>query len=362
MSRSLPALIAALSIACGGGATVTSDLRARLASPEGRTAHERAPDLVAQVEEALDDAEGASSPEAAADHATRARLLLDAAVTEAARIEDEEARQVIEARVGEVLARARRDEDARAAIGNELARTASIRAAREEAERALTQAATDETRRGRRGRVSLEEARDLRRAAETFRARARLTAAAATALGAPAEALAAASEALTASDRARDPLEALASAERANREALRALGAARSQREGPGPDGASALAEAARAEGFEPIAVPTGLAIETEGLFSGSGIARAARPKIERLAALITAHPHGPVQVQAQAPPSGRTGERLAVQRAEALRRALIAAGADEARLNAEGIPPSLAAQTPVDRARLLFVAYPATP
>src|SRR5690606_8459335 len=117
--------------ACGGGATMTSELRTRLGSAESRAARDHAPDLVAQVEAALEDAEEAernNDREGAADHLTRARLLLDAAVTEAARIGDERERRQIEERVATVLAQARRDEEAREAIAAELARLASIRA------------------------------------------------------------------------------------------------------------------------------------------------------------------------------------------------------------------------------------------
>lgn len=362
MSRALVALAVLLS-ACGGGAAVTTDLRDRLGSPESQAARERAPDLIAQVEQALeeaDEAQRANDPAAAADHVTRARLLLDAAVTESARIADEEERRRIEARVATVLGRARRDEEARAEIGRELNRLASIRTAREETLRALERAVPDERRR--RVRVSLDQAADLRRAAAALRARARLTMAAAQALGAPEDALGPTHAALSASEEARDPMDALEAADRASHEALRALGAVRRRLDAPGPDGASALAEAARAEGFEPIAVPEGLAVEVEGLFSGNGLARDARSKVERLAALIAAHPHGPVQVQAQGPAAGRRGEQAAERRAEALRRALVSAGADASRLSAQGIPPSLAAATPVERARLLFVAYAPTP
>lgn len=364
MSR-LVAALALLSLgACGGRSAMSAELRDRLGSAESRAARDHAPDLIAQVEAALDDAEDAerqNDRDGAADHLTRARLLLDAAVTEAARIGDERERREIEERVASVLARARRDEEAREAIGVELARLASIRAAREETQRALAQAAADEARPGRRTRVSLDEAQDLRRAAAALRARARLIAGAAQALGAPANALLATNAALTASDDARDPAIALDAADRASHEALRALGAARRQLEAPGPDGASALAEAARAEGFEVIALPEGIAVEVEGLFSGSGLARGASAQVARLASLIAAHPHGPVQVQAQGPASGRQGERQAQQHAEALRRALVAAGADAERLRAEGIPPALAAEGPEHRARLLFVAYSAS-
>lgn len=363
MKRAFAALgLLALS-ACGGGPTATAELRDRLASPDSHAARERAPDLVAQVEQALADADlaqQASDAAAAADHVTRARLLLDAAMTEAARITDEEERSRIEARVAEILEQARRDEAARETISRELSRLAAIRTAREETELALERAVPDERRR--RVRVSLDQAADLRRAAAAWRSRARLTLAAARALGATEEALAPAQAALTASEQARDPMDALEAADRASYEASRALGAARRELSGPSSDEVNALAEAARSAGFEPLALPEGLAVEVEGLFAGNGLARDARPRVARLVSLIAAHPHGPVQVQAQGPAAGQSGERMAERRAEALRRALVAAGADASRLSAQGIPPSLAAETPIERARLVFVAYSPMP
>jgi hypothetical protein len=359
VKRGLALLLIVLS-GCGAGAPRRSaEVRARLGSPEGSVARERAPDLIAEVEAALRDAdaaERAGDSDAAADHVTRARLMLDAAQAEAARIADEQERRRVEAQVAEVVARARRDEEAREVLSAELTRNAALRAAREEAERALAQAAQDEARPGRRVRVSLEEAQDLRRAAAALRARARLTAAAAEALGAPAEALRAVTEAVEASEGERtDPRGALASADRAYREALRALGAARRGAEAPTPDARSALAEAARLAGLEVVSLPDGLAVEAEGVFAGT------RPRpahVERLAALVAAHPHGPVQIQAQASTGGRRGEQLAAQRAEALRRALVEAGADADRLRTGALPAALAGDGPVDRVRVVFVAY----
>lgn len=353
--------MAALLAGCGGTAGLTADLRARVSAPEGTALRERAPDLVASVEEALAEAESAEragQPDAAADHVTQARLLLDAAQAESVRIADEDERRRVEERVAEALERARRDELAREAIGAELARLASVEAAREEAERALAQAAEDEARPGRRARVALEDAADLRRAAAALRARARMTAAAAASLGAGAEALGPVTDALAASEQARaDPLAALDAADRAHSEAQRALGAAR-RAAGSSPDSAAALAEAARAAGFEVVTLPEGLAVEADGLFAARGLSRGAAGRVERLAGLIAAHPHGPVMVQAQAG-AGRGAEQLAAQRAEALQRALVAAGAEASRLSASAIPSALAAEH-ADRARLLFVGYAA--
>lgn len=345
--------------ACGGGRLGPSeDLRARLASAEGRVTRERAPDVVAEVESALSDAEAAERAgevEVAADHLTRARLLLDAAEAEAARIADEQERQRLEARLAEVTAQARRDEAARERIAAELARLAAARAAREEAQQALALAERDEARPSRRARVSLDDAQDVRRAAQALRARARLAEAAARALGASAEVLAPIEEALSASERARnDPLVALAAADRAHAASLRALGGARRAAPSPGPDAPRALAEAAQAAGLEVVSLPEGLAVEAEGLFAG---ATPRGPRVERLAALLAAHPHGPVQVQVQASASAR-GSSLAAQRAEALRRALVAAGADATRLQVSALPVELAADATTDRARLVFRAY----
>ncbi len=361
------AVVFALAIsACGSRPGVTDELRARLDSAETEAARERAPDLVGDVESALDAAEDAElrgDYDAAADYATRARLLLDAAEAEAARVTDEDARRELEVRIANVLQQARRDEQARQTIGRELARAASVRAAREEEARALTQAEEDESRGARRGRVSMDQAQDLRRAAAALRARAELTMAAARALGASEEALGPATEALASSERARtDPLAALAAADRAHHEALTALGAVRRELSGPGPDAARELAEAAVADGFSAEALSEGTAVEAEGLFSGNGLARHAEARVLRLVSLIAAHPFGPVQVQAQVPSRGRGGDRMAQRRSEALRRALVAAGADESRLSASAIPSALAPDAPVDRARLVFPGYASAP
>ncbi len=354
-----------VSTACGPGAPrASAPLRAQLASAEAAAARERAPDLVARVEAALDDAdaaERAGDALAAADHATRARLFLEAALAEATRLEDEGERSNLEAQIATLLARAHRDEDAREAMGREQAREAAASAAREEALAALALAESDEARPLRRERLSLEQAADVRRAAAALRARARLAMAAARALGADDASMAATDAAITESEGATgDPLAALSHAERAHRESLRALGARRAAAEGPGPDGPAVLAEAARAEGFEVVSLPEGLAVEVEGLFTGSSPApaRNAASRLARLAALVAAHPHGPVQVQAQVAQEGRAADARAERRAEAVRRALVEGGIDEARLTAQPIPTALRGDEPVARVRLLFVAY----
>jgi len=349
---------------CGPGTPrASATLRTRLASSEATPARDRAPDLIARVEHALDDAdraERAGDDLAAADHATAGRLLLEAALAEAARVEDETERTHIEQEIATVLARARRDEQAREGISQVLSRGAAIAAARAEAQRALTQAEEDEARPRRRTRVSLAEAADLRRAAAALRARARLSMAAARALGAETEALAAAATALSESEASHDPRASLRAADTAHHESMRALGQIRASADGPGPDASAELAEAARGEGFEVLALAEGTAVEADGVFNGasSSVARSAGHRIERLASLIAAHPHGPVQVQAQVAQQGRAGDQIAQRRAQALQRALVAAGASDERLSAQPLPVALRGDTPLARVRLVFVAY----
>ena len=353
--------------ACGSGAPrASATLRARLVDPETEPARARAPELIARVETALqeaDEAERAGDQAAAADHATRARLFLEAAVAEAARITDEQQRIRLEREVASLLTRARRDEQARAQISAELSRRSAIATAREEAQRALEQAAIDEARPLRRQRVSLERMADVRRAVAALRARARLTIAAADSLGATEEQLSQARASLTASVSATDPREALTVADRAYREAAIALGAARraaSPQDAVSPDAVNALAETARAEGFDVVLATGGLAVESQSMFAGASprLTSRASARIQRWVALLNAHPHGPVQVQAQAAQQGRAGDRLADQRARALRTALIAGGANAERLSATAIPSALRGESAVARARIVFVAY----
>jgi len=110
--------------------------------------------------------------------------------------------------------------------------------------------------------------------------------------------------------------------------------------------------------------VPEGLAVEVGGLFSGAAtsLSRRAAPVVARLGALVSAHPHGPVLVEAQAAQRGAAGDRIAARRARALLEALAGAGAARERLRAEPIPAALRGEDPVERVRLVFVAYVADP
>jgi hypothetical protein len=155
-------------------------LEARFAEPDARRARAEAPDLHARAERAWRDARSTRNDAATrADHQTRARLLLDAAVAEADRIELDRVAAAAEARYASAI-EARADVERQAFdVSREIAREQAARVARAEAERASRRDEIDRTSRGR------PKEREVMRAqlAEQLRRRALLTLAAATALG-----------------------------------------------------------------------------------------------------------------------------------------------------------------------------------
>ncbi|MGF1466106.1 MAG: hypothetical protein ACFCGT_08220 [Sandaracinaceae bacterium] len=348
--------LAALSvvlIACGGTTyRSTRQVRAALGEREEAGARRFAPDLLAQADGAIRLAEAAERRgdlDAARDYATRARLFLEASEHEEARLVHETERAEIEARIRPLLAQARADEAARAELSARATLRASARVARREAERALALAIEDEARRGRRARAGLEEARDLRRAAATLRARSRLLVSAARALGATDEDVEAAEASIVSSREARRPEEALAEADRAYGEALGALGRARSSRPSPPAAATRSLAELAQEAGFEAYPTDLGLAVESRRLFArrGSQVSAEGRARLARLARLAAAFPSGPVQVAASDQ-----------ARSTAARSALAAEGVDEARLTTVVLDPALRGAGPPPDVRLVFLAY----
>lgn len=356
--RSPKALLSLLSAgsllahACGAAPPLGADVRAVLAQrPEMR---QRVPELVARVERELEAAERArdeADHEAAQDYVTLARLSVEAAGHEAARLRIERARAEVERQVATELEAARRREDQLAELDRQLARLASVRLSRAEGLRALAMAEREEERPPRRATLSLEETEDRRRAAAVLRARARLLRAAAAALGSPEEALQPVDQALT---KARDPAVALRKADRAHQLALIALGAGRSARSGPSDQEVAALLETASAVGFEVVALDPGLAIASGRVFAGRGsrLGPRGRARLRRLGALLQAHPYGPVLL------ATRGGARLAQRRAQAVRDALVAAGVAAERLQAAGRGEAAAAEGDDDDLLAILVAY----
>lgn len=349
MSRALAiaALLVVSSASCSGSPTRDDGL-AELFEAEGpRAARTRAPDMLGAADRAREDAESArrrGDADAAADHATRARLLLTAAVAESERIALEERRLAIEARIEELDAQAARDAVATREIEAEVERLLASRLAQREARRMFEIASEDEPRRFR--RVEDDRAQMHREAAAFLRTRASLLLAAAEALGAEPASLIPARERVEEAGRVRDVTEQVTAAQDAFRAAQALLGAARARSEGPDADQRAALVRDAGEQGFEVEQVDRGLVVVVDGVFRGRG-AQVEAASARRIAALLSAHPHGPVRVEVM-------GERrAAAARAEALERALVAAGVPEARVGADPVAGE-------PRVALVFVAYAA--
>lgn len=363
----LVAILAGVALAgCGGGGMRSAlALRAELDARGLGAARTAAPDLVAEAGSALDEAaaaERAGDAIAAADHRARASLLAETAFAEAERLELDEARREEERAViaaeDELVALDASSSTAR----DEAARLASARAAREELRRALARAADEEASRRRSRRLSLDDARELRVLGAALRDRARLLLAAAAALGASDEARGAATALLAESEgEESDLVRALTLADEAHDAARTALGAARRARGGATPEAARSLAEAAEADGFLAVALERGMAIELEGLFaSGStSLTAAARARLERLAALLSGYPDGPIRVEIDVATGGDSVLRTVRARGDAVVAALVAAGVAAERLSRAEAPVLTAASAePADRARVILVAY----
>jgi outer membrane protein OmpA-like peptidoglycan-associated protein len=324
-----------------GATTPIETVEDRFDSSEASEARDRAPDMYAAAQRAHEravEAEERGDRAAAADHATRARLLLDAAVAEADRLVIEERRLSAERSARRAEEQTNRDTEARQIIERELAHREAARVALEQATLAFDRAAADEGRRY--ARQAPERQQLHQEAAAVLRRRAELLLASARALGASNRSLTAARAELERSGEATSVTVALRHAERAVRMATAALGDARETTE-VGADQRRALVEEARAVGFAVEQLDQGLAVRVDSVFTG----RSARPtgssrnRLGQLAALLRAHPQGPVLIRSYATRgtvSAREG--LASQRAAAAIEALTEEGVDADRLQPQAV------------------------
>jgi hypothetical protein len=362
-------LLAFAAVGCGPSLGPGAGLLdARFREPRVTQARASAPDLVAAAEAARDAAaraHAAGDAEAADDETTRARLLLEAALVEVERAAAERTRRENERAAETDDEAARRDEEARTELAREAVWRAAARVAEAEQQRALARAQASEPRRG--ARLPSGDADDARDAARALARRARLLRAAAAALGATPAELAPVDAALTASDaalattpRARiTPAEALAAADEARRSAERALGTARDRAGAPGAEGLAALVETVRLAGLEAQSEERGVVVYAAAFPDRARVP--AQAAVGALATVLRTHASGPVLVAHEAPRDAG-GARLARERAESLLRALVAAGADTARLRlAPGDAPA-PRDGEAPRAALAFPAYAATP
>jgi len=184
--RRLCATIALMAcLACGGAPAYTDTLRAEFESPDAGSARSAAPEVMAEADRAralMLAAEDAGDDAAAADERTRARLLLEAAGTQAERVSLEQAQREAEAREEAATVEAVRLETLREQEARALAQDLAGDLARDQARQAFAQAEEDETRRSARNAGPVAAARQ--RAAQALTLRAQLVLAAAEVMGA----------------------------------------------------------------------------------------------------------------------------------------------------------------------------------
>jgi hypothetical protein len=270
-------LLALLVAACGGATARSTVELAPFFEAEGIAgARREAPDLIAAAELAREEAERANASgdtDAAHDHATRARLLLDAALAEADRVRFDRERLALLDEAEAALTEARSLELAREALAAQARRDAAAEIARAQMQNAHAAAERLESR-GRRHRGP-DVDRTRREAASALEVRTRLSIAAARALGASDEDLAPLEI-----ERARpsDPAEWLAQADEAHRRALALLGRLRATHP-VGAETVASLVDAARERALVPVSTPEGLVL--------------ADPSDRALLDLARAFPHG---------------------------------------------------------------------
>ncbi len=340
--KPVSALLVGLLVSCGGGRPEPVEtIDQRLDERELASARERAPDMVAAAErarEAASRAQEAGDVVAADDHATRARLLLAAAVAESDRIDAEQRRIASEARADVAEETVARDRAALARVEEETRRLLAARVAREVAAQTRAIAELDEARRYRASAAEREAM--YAEASVALQKRARLVLAAAEALGTSAEDLEPARDLIDRARTARPASRAMQLSDDGNRAALRLLGEARARGDAPSAGEVGTLMEALRTAGFTVDQLDRGLAVTIE-----SGNARASASRIRRFADIASAHPHGPLQVEATGAQAAQRGSRIVT--------ALTGAGIAEARVRAA--PHDGAGDPRID---VVFVAY----
>lgn len=308
-----------LALGCGGSPSRAAIDLARFFEAEGiEDARREAPDLIVAAELARDEAEGAAAAgdaQAADDHATRARLLLDAALVELERIRLDRERRALLEEAEAASAEAEAHETERRALADRSRREAAAEIARAQMQSAYAAAERLEER-GRRHRGA-DVDRTRREAAEALRTRTEILLAAARALGATAEDLATFGET---GRQATDPASRLAAADARHRRALVLLGTRRAAHP-VGPEVVASLVEAARERELTVTMTPEGLVL-AEG--SDAAILDVAR-----------AFPHGGVVVRGRG--AAARARRLAAALGATRFEAVESTGPDEVLFTAYG-------------------------
>jgi PAS domain-containing protein len=287
--------------ACAGSQTArTSDVL--FATPEAALAREQAPDLYAQAEWAsaqASDAHRRKDERAAEDHRTESRLWLAASIAEAERVQLDRRRAELqreEEHWGKQLAR---DQEASAAVAQDISRYEANAVALREAERlsALTGAGTvsDAT-------------------LDAVLTRVRMNLALAEALGATDEQLLPLRERADFIARQRPNAARIAEALLLESETL--IGQTRADWPEPRPGASTALVQTASVTGFSADRLGSAVLIRSGRFFTSKGQVSSAT--LKRFIGLLEAFPHGPVACQVAVPElSSRVWARRVAQLVE---------------------------------------------
>ncbi len=295
-------------LGCAGGASGRGVMAERFARAKASGARALAPRLFARASRARDEAARARArgeQTAASDYEMSAGLFLDAALAEAEQTRLERRRAAAERRAAKALERQAEHQRVRLSVEAEIARLEAARVARQEARRVFQQDGrhTGQTN-GRKDRQQLAE--DRKRAADFLLKRARLMLAAAVAMGARSQDIQGAeraieqAEAEAAGTSARGISASVSRAERALAAAEQTLGAARAQYPGPNHDEIAALVSAAEERGLACERLDRGVVVTLADVFAAgtSRLSSQGKRKLQQLAALVRAHPHGPVRIR----------------------------------------------------------------
>ena len=90
--------------------------------------------------------------------------------------------------------------------------------------------------------------------------------------------------------------------------------------------------------------------------------AAGAERRIARIAEIVQAHPHGALALEIDVSGTGDRATRLAAQRGEWARRALVTAGLPAERVTFREPGATIASPEPGDRVRVVMLAYAAAP
>jgi hypothetical protein len=336
----------------------TEALSLAFASDDAKRARAAAPDLYARAERAQQDARHARGDSERADHETRARLLLEAAIAEADRIAAERGAAEAEARAARALERRAELEQRRIALEQAVTREASARNARTEAEHAFQQVDLDQQKRG---ETPAQRETIRAQAAELLRGRARLTLAAASALGLSPAQSAAIEQTIARAEHAGAGLALLSAARAALVESERALGDARKALGAPRSAQTASLLEMGAERGLAPQASARGVAVALDAMFAASSAepTRAGRARLEQIAALASAYPSGAIAIEGlRAPTAQAAVQQLARARATRIKSEL-AKATDAARLELAQAPTDDHGR---DHPQVVFSAYLAEP